>query len=116
MVRLPSPQLADQWRRRFRRFDNADTTVAQFCRQEQCSVASFYQWRRKVQSDQQETAAGEFVAVDLTPPQTPEMSHAMIQIELPGGAIVRLDADCQQNVLQNVVAAIVQATTTGRAS
>lgn len=112
MVRLPNAQLADQWRRRLRRFDHADTTVAQFCRQEQCSIASFYQWRHKLQSDQQETAAGEFVAVDLTP----QKSHSMIQIELPGGAVVRLDADCQQSHLQNAVAAIIQATTTGRAS
>jgi len=119
MARLPNPQLADQWRRRLRRFDNADTTVAQFCRQEQCSVASFYQWRRNFQTDQQENVGGEFIAVDLTHAaggETVEPASAMIQIELPGGAIVRLDADAGQSLLHNAIAAIVQATNTGRAS
>lgn len=116
MARLPNPQLADQWRRRLRRFENADTTVAQFCRQEQCSVASFYKWRRKLQTDQHVTANAGFVAVDLTPVQDPDLPRAMIQIELPGGAIVRLDAESQQHLLQNSILAIVQATTVGSAS
>jgi len=115
MVRLPNPQLADQWRRRLRRFENAGTTVAQFCRQENCSVASFYQWRRKLETNQQKIG-GAFVAVELAPTLTAEPSHAMIQIELPGGAIVRLDTDSQQHLLQNSILAIVQATTVGRAS
>jgi hypothetical protein len=35
---------------------------------------------------------------------------------LPGGAIVRLDAESQQHLLQNSILAIVQATTVGSAS
>jgi len=116
MVRLPNPQRVDQWRSRFRRFEIADTTVAQFCRQEHCSVVSFYQWRRKLETDRHEAAGGTIVAVELKPTQATEPSHAMIQIELPGGAIVRLDADSKQHVLQNSILAIVQATTVGRAS
>lgn len=117
MARLPNPQLADQWLRRHKRFQKSDLTVVEFCHREGCSVASFYRWRHKLDADQQgDSGDSAFVAVNLTPDQICDHPVSMIQIELPGGAVVRLDAGSQQHVLQNSIAAIVQATSVGRTS
>ena len=54
--KVPDPQLAQQWRDRLRRFDHCDLSVAEFCRLEEYSVASFYHWRRGLRSGQLEYA------------------------------------------------------------
>ncbi|TWT92267.1 IS66 family insertion sequence element accessory protein TnpA [Neorhodopirellula pilleata] len=48
MNAFPNPELARQWRERIERFDDAGTTIAEFCHAEGYSVASFYQWRRRL--------------------------------------------------------------------
>lgn len=104
--RVPDPQLAQQWRDRLRRFDHSELTVAEFCRLEGYSVASFYHWRRKLQSGQLDDRSATFVPVEL-PPATPTAPrHSGWQIELPGGAVIRLDheiADEQQRRLIKIV-------------
>ena len=110
MVRLTNPQLADQWRKRFERFDRSDVTVAEFCRREDYPVASFYQWRRKLrQSD--DSNAGGFVAVEIDPRRFEVMQDSVIEIELPGGAVVRFPAETPDAVQRKLIAAIVDATT-----
>ncbi len=108
MSRVSDPQLADQWRHRLDRFQNSDLTVAQFCKSEGYSVASFYRWRHKL-TQQSVSAVGAFVAVEVDPFQN-EQGNGTINIELPGGAIVRLDPAASQDVLRKSVAAVVDAT------
>lgn len=43
-----NPATAQQWADRFLRFTAANQTVAEFCRREGVSQASFYQWRKKL--------------------------------------------------------------------
>ena len=107
MPRVPDPQLARQWRDRLRRFDRSELTVAEFCRLEGCSVAAFYHWRRRLQSDQLDDRSATFVPVELPPamPTSPRHSGDW-QIELPGGAVIRFDheiADEQQRRLIKIV-------------
>ena len=105
--KVPDPQFAQQWRDRLRRFDRSELSVAEFCRLEEYSVASFYYWRRKLQSCQRSDHSATFVPVELPPtmPSTPR--HGCFQIELPGGAVVRLDHDAtdeqQRRLIKNVV-------------
>ena len=40
-----------EWRARLERFRQAEISVTRFCRGEQVSVPSFYQWRKKVLDD-----------------------------------------------------------------
>lgn len=40
-----------EWRARMERFRQAGVSVTRFCRGEQVSVPSFYQWRKKVAED-----------------------------------------------------------------
>jgi hypothetical protein len=36
------------WRRRLARFRSSELTVAEFCRREQVSLASYYYWSRRL--------------------------------------------------------------------
>ena len=107
MPKAPDPQLAQQWRDRLRRFDHSELTVTEFCRLEEYSVASFYHWRRRLHPGQPGGHSAAFVPVELPPtmPQTPR--RADLQIELPGGAVIRLDHEAtdeqQRRLIKNVV-------------
>ena len=54
MARSLDPRKVTQWRRRLARFAGSRRSVVQFCRDEDVSVPSFYQWRKKLR---QHTAA-----------------------------------------------------------
>ena len=106
MPRIPDPQLAQHGRDRLRRFDRSELTVAEFCRLEGYSVASFYHWRRRLQSGQLVDRSATFVPVEFPPATPPVPRHGGWQIELPGGAVIRLDhevADEQQRRLIKIV-------------
>ena len=107
MTRSPSSQLARDWRDRLGRFDQSDLTVAEFCRREGYSPASFYQWRRKLRN---RPASGKpaFLPVELTQHDVAPLAQAPLRIELPGGAVVTLDADAAQQ--RDLISALVQAT------
>ena len=97
MSQLPNPNLAQQWRERIERFGQSKLTIAAFCRLEGCSPASFYHWRRRLRADQTGKHTAAFVAVELPASnhraQLAQHSTGGLQIELPGGAIARLDHD-----------------------
>src|SRR4051812_36976781 len=100
------------WGERLRRYERADQTVAEFCRQEGVSVPSFYQWRQR-----------------LAPPsmgQRPnratrrhsQMAPAFQQVMLSGGAVVtvvlpsgaRIEVPAQQvELVRAVMAELLQA-------
>ena len=121
MARMPNPELAQQWRRRLDRFEQVDLTVREFCRRENCSVGSFYQWRRKLrlthrgdnQGDEQVIEAPAFVAVNLPPERSVDRSISTIQLELPCGWVVRFDAHCPEQALQTSVRAVLHAASAG---
>lgn len=46
------------WNERLRRFEGGGLTVAEFCRNEQVSIPSFYQWRKKFRRDFEGNGAG----------------------------------------------------------
>lgn len=43
-----SLEIRTLWKKRLGRFQKSKLTVAQFCQQENVSVPSFYQWKRKL--------------------------------------------------------------------
>ena len=71
------------------------------------------QWRDKLTehklTEQSVPASAAFVAVDVDPSPN-QAGNCPIQIELPGGAVVRLDCATSPEVLRKSVAAIVDAT------
>ena len=49
MSRTASPEKRAEWRRRMERFGRSCLTVADFCRSESVSIATFYYWRQQLQ-------------------------------------------------------------------
>lgn len=90
------------WGKRLDRFDRADVTITQFCRQEGVSQASFYHWRRKLRSQpaslprNQDPPVPRFLPVSLTgkpaaptPPASTPPSR--MTIDLPGGIRIQFE-------------------------
>lgn len=106
MPRLRDPELVAAWRARLARFEHSQLTVAEFCEVENISVASFYQWRRKLEASQctKPESAGEFIAVRLSGvPQAALLS-------LPGGATIELPECIGPARLRQLIAAVVDVT------
>ena len=117
MPRTPSPELAREWRDRVCRFEHCGLTVAEFCQREGYSAASFYQWRRRLADASEFNKKAAFVPVELSTaaltfpsqnePGEPTDLRIELRIELPGGVLVRLDADAtyqqQCRLIRNII-------------
>lgn len=89
------------WEERLVRFFASKVTVAEFCRREDVSVASFYYWKRRLRaSEVAEASVPLFVPVSVRPAGNTE-----IRIELPGGATVCVPANVPVETLQTCIAA-----------
>jgi hypothetical protein len=90
---------AQLWQERIARQERGKWSVAEFCRGEGVWQPSFYKWRTRLRSNGPEQGVGkprgrasnrpEFVSVDVSS----SLGAAGIQIELPGGSVVRLPHD-----------------------
>jgi len=103
-----------QWQQRLQRFTRSQMTVAEFCRREEVSVASFYQWRRKLAKTSTEhgsfvpSAGPTFIPVQVT-------SGASVQIIFPNGAQLTLPAHDRELITLSIAAIAAVRTTTGEA-
>ncbi len=89
--RRPDPATHHRWQQRLDRFRKSGLAVADFCEREGISTASFYAWRRRLQSDSPPHAADapRLVPVRLvTPP-----ANAPVELLLPSGCVLRLSPD-----------------------
>ena len=84
-----------EWAERMDRFQASRQTVAAFCETESISMASFYQWRRKLRDDSPSAHAGSgqrFKPVELAAsvPAAPAVT-----VRLAGGIIIEVGSDSQ---------------------
>ena len=125
MTRKVNLQLRREWRQRIQRQRKSGLSVAEFCRTEGVSSASFYTWRRKLQRESpskskraarrrpaatpassvepgsKASSDASFVQLPLAPART----SPWIELVLPEGAVIRVP---QQNLtaLQTVLHAL----------
>jgi len=96
-----------QWRERLRRFERSKLSVVEFCRREQVSAPSFYQWRRKLSvaaADAPSRPSGaNFVPVQLT-------SAIGLEVRFPNGAQLKLPAS-DHELIRISIQAVAQART-----
>jgi len=98
-----------EWRARLRRFERSTLSVVEFCRREQVSAASFYQWRRKLGEASANTkerpfpSRANFVPVQLTP-------VVGLEVRFPNGAQLTLPAS-DSELVRLSIQAIAQART-----
>lgn len=109
MARKASLERQRQWRDRLERFTHSTLSVAEFCRREKVSVASFYQWRKKLAvtaPDGQDTASPTkptFLPVQVT-------ASRGLQVAFPNGATLTLPVD-DHALIRLSIEAIAQART-----
>ena len=81
---------ADQWQAWFLEFERCELTVADFCLSVGVSVQSYYRWRKKFKSLEEDSAdheseSGDFVALAFAADK--------VEIEFPGGSVARVSND-----------------------
>ena len=105
MARRSDPAKLREWSDRFRRFGKSPQTIADFCRAEAVSQASFYYWKRRLpgsgdqrrrQSVKRRPRFGP-AAVSLTGFRsvvvTPPANAACVKVRLPSGAEIEMRND-----------------------
>ena len=119
MSRGPDGAKREAWWRRLGSFERGTAKVADFCRREGVSVASFYQWRRKLDAVEPASVPSRgprasrrsarqvgFVPVEITVPSPAAATGpSCVEILFPSGA--RLLVPCHaREALRTVVATL----------
>lgn len=87
---------AERWRELLRRQATSGLSVAEFCRRQDVSEASFYQWRKRLRAESPtEAAPADFLPLAV-------LGGAGVEIELPCGAVVRVPAGDARTLQQLV--------------
>jgi hypothetical protein len=88
----------EDWRRRLARFRSSELTVADFCRREEVSLASYYYWSRRLGESQSSAVAPPKRSghAPIDKPSLSEGARSAIEISLPGGVRVLVPADCTE--------------------
>jgi|GEM_PF-1202869 len=109
VTRLPDPQLARQWQQRLARFEHSELTIAEFCEREGYSTASFYLWRRKLRGSELSPDPA-FIPVQIDGSEFTGGGGRAVEIDLPGGAIVKVPSDATTDEKRELITVIIQAT------
>ena len=117
MARPVDARKHELWRQRFARFRRSELSVAEFCRSEQISQASFYQWRRKLADDKPRPNGTSVKHTDVPTaehfvPMEVASAPARLQFSFPNGAQLLIDAQ-DPLLLQAVVQAVAAVNITG---
>ena len=117
MSRAPDPALRLRWKRRLRKFQSFHGSVRRFCHAEGVSVASFYQWRQKLNDDSDATTsdaqtaaedneAAQFVPLQLVQQTTHLAPPTHVAIVLAGGTRIELPSE-DSPVFQAIIRSVM---------
>ena len=81
MPRQRREETAQRWASRLAQFENSNLSVAQFCQSIDCSIGSFYLWKRKLTKPTPAPSA--FLRVQTSLP-----APTGIEIKLPSGITI----------------------------
>ena len=96
-MRKPNPAKRQQWAERLDHFEASELTVSQFCLREGVSIASFYQWRRKLRGKSGGNEPKRFQPVQLT------SAAAAMTVRLRDGIVIEVAADAIESVLAQLL-------------
>ena len=112
MGRPKDPRIERLWISRLDRHAASGLPIAEFCRREGLAIASFYQWRRRLATDAsplaQAPAPPLFVPLRLDSPRAHDeaITPRPVEIDLPAGVRLRLDAPPEPEWIGRLVAAV----------
>ena len=103
MGRRASGERESYWRGMLARQKRSGLSVAAFCRREQISPPSFYQWRRRLANGPRSESAPQFVPVSIQPP-----AGADFEIRLPSGVSVVAPSGFEQAALRRLLQVVAE--------
>jgi hypothetical protein len=104
MVRGPSQAVA-KWRELIQRWRRSSLSVAEFCRRQEITQASFYQWRKRLEFEEPGSPSLRFVQLP-----TPAWTAAnTVEMRLPGGAVVSFSDRAAPELVAAAIRAAMQA-------
>lgn len=106
MGRVAGSSRAEVWRGRLRQQRRSGLAVAEFCRREKISPASFYAWRKRLSGGRSRPPGQpQFVPIEVATVEGPPRG---VQIELPGGAVVALPVEASAELVATAIHAAMQ--------
>lgn len=108
MPRKPNPATRSLWKDRLARYECSGQSVREFCLSEGASLASFYQWRRKLQpqSAAPVPAVPRFQAIQIVPPNA-VLGHRPSIVRLADG--VEIELGNEPTVVEAIVRQLLDA-------
>ena len=94
----------EHWRSVLSEQSTSGLSVAEFCRRHSISPPAFYNWRRKLESQQQGATVNAFVPVTLPPVS---LTDACFELQLGSGMTLRIPMGCDEAALKRVLRAAV---------
>jgi len=88
-----------RWKRLIEKHKHSGLSVEAFCRNEGFSAATFYNWRRKLETKDVVSVA-EVVQVEVPP------SRSAIEFQLPNGSLVRVPESVSEQTLRSVLTVV----------
>jgi hypothetical protein len=85
------------WKSRLEQFTKSQLTIHQFCSSVNCSVSTYYHWKRKLEAPS--TLAGRSnspVERGFIPVTIRHEEARVVNVELPGGTKLHLPADAME--------------------
>ena len=102
------------WRSQLGCQSSSGESIRAYCRRRSLSEASFHFWRREIANRDREAqpsthaeAAG-LIAVQIVDEPSPSRERQTLEIECPGGPVIRLREDVSAEVLERVMRACLQ--------
>lgn len=107
MPRLPSSERESFWRNLITQRQASAMTVAEFCQQAGVSVASYYQWQRKLLAAEEPANPAAQPASPLVPVRIVDDRTEALIVELPGNIRLRVPQGSDFAFVQRVLRAVL---------
>jgi transposase-like protein len=116
MARIPSAARRRFWQELFAKRQAGDLSVAQVCREAGVSQATYYAWRKRLQSPRKRSAAtasrrgltkraSPLVPVRIVPDRTGDVRTPTVVVEFPGLVRVHIPTGCDASAIHAVLQA-----------
>jgi transposase-like protein len=119
MAQTGSTERQRYWRELIGRQRSSGRSIAAFCRETGVSVASFYEWKRKLRQQKPSARPSgkrtSFAPVQIMPAQTASSMDldGRVEVILPEGVVLRIAAGCEERTLQVVWTVLATSLTKG---
>jgi hypothetical protein len=82
-------------------FERGDRSQAEYCRERGVALSTFLYWRRRADRPRRRG----FSEIEIVAPPTAAVRDAAVEIMLPGGVIVRVHRDADEETIRRVLRA-----------